>query len=102
MYRKAHSFTFGKLLGWPKSKALIRFAALATFASGAANLYFAANAPHRAHGALQAILPLEFFHYPRSFKLFLGFALIVSAVNIYKRKRRAFQIVLALSALSFG
>lgn len=45
-------------------------------------------------------LPLEFFYLPRSFTLLLGFALIVSAVNIWKRKQRAFVIVLALSVLS--
>jgi lysylphosphatidylglycerol synthetase-like protein (DUF2156 family) len=45
-------------------------------------------------------LPLEFLRFPRSFTPLIGFALVISAANIYRRKRRAFHLVLALSALS--
>src|SRR5574341_261115 len=48
----------------------------------------------------QSDLPLEFFHFLRSFTLLIGFALVTSAINISRRKRRAFHLVLALSALS--
>lgn len=80
---------------------LIRIVALITLASGVANLYWAMNplAPPRRR-LLHETLPLEFLRFPRSFTLLIGFALVVSAINVYKRKRRAFHLALALSALS--
>jgi phosphatidylglycerol lysyltransferase len=80
---------------------LIRIVALVTLASGLANLYSVMSplAPARLR-LLHEILPLEFLRFPRSFILLIGLALIVSAINVYKRKRRAFQFVLALSSLS--
>jgi phosphatidylglycerol lysyltransferase len=79
----------------------IRIVALVTLASGLANLYSVMSplSPARLR-LLHEILPLEFLRFPRSFILLIGFALIVSAINVYKRKRRAFQFVLALSSLS--
>lgn len=79
----------------------IRIVALITLASGVANLYSVMNplAPARQR-LLHELLPLDFLRFPHSFTLLIGFALVVSAINIYKRKRRAFQLVLALSALS--
>lgn len=74
---------------------------MVTLASGVANLYSAIHPRHHArHQLLRDLLPLEFLHSPRSFTLLVGLALIVSAINIYKRKRRAWQIALALSGLS--
>src|SRR5215475_13010365 len=82
--------------------ALVPLVALITFASGVANLYFALNPLRPARRQLLgALLPLEFFRFPRSFILLIGFALIISAINVCKRKRRAFQVALALSTLSF-
>ncbi len=80
---------------------LIRIVALVTLASGVANLYSVMSplSPARLR-LLHEILPLEFLRFPRSFILLIGFALIVSAINVYKRKRRAFQFVMALSLLS--
>jgi len=80
---------------------LFRIVALVTLASGVANLYSVMSplSPARLR-LLHEILPLEFLRFPRSFILLIGFALIVSAINVYKRKRRAFQFVLALSSLS--
>src|SRR5262245_42697730 len=80
---------------------LIRIVAFITLASGVANLYWAMNptAPGRRR-LLHEILPLEFMRFPRSFTLLIGFALVISAINVYKRKRRAYHLVLALSALS--
>ncbi len=84
----------------------IIFITLSVLISGLANLFEAAyHAPatayHTPHPILRELSPLEFFHFPRSFTLLLGFALVVSAVNIYKRKRRAWQTVLAFTAFSF-
>ncbi len=84
-----------------KRPALIWIVTLVTLASGAANLYSAIHPRHHArHPILHDLLPLEFLHFPRSFTLLVGLALIVSAINIYKRKQRAWQIVLALSGFS--
>jgi phosphatidylglycerol lysyltransferase len=80
---------------------LVWFVTLVTLGGGLANLYFAVNPPHRPHRLLRELLPLEFLHYPRSFTLFIGLALVVSALNVYKRRRRAFRAVLALASLSF-
>ena len=81
--------------------ALVPLVASITFASGVANLYFALNPLRPARRRmLGAVLPLEFFRFPRSFILLIGFALVISAINVYKRKRRAFQLALALSTLS--
>jgi len=84
-----------------KRPALIRIVTLVTLASGVANLYSVIRPRHHARRLLLGrLLPLEFFHFPRSFTLLIGLALIVSAINIYKRKRRAWQIALALSVFS--
>ncbi len=86
----------------PRKHPLILLLTLITLVSGMLNLYAAAYplAPHAPHPLLRAWMPLEFFHFPRSFTLLTGYALTVSAVNIYKRKRRAWQIVLALGCFS--
>jgi phosphatidylglycerol lysyltransferase len=46
------------------------------------------------------IFPLYFIHLSRYITLMLGFLLVVSSVNIYKRKKRAWQIVLVVTFLS--
>jgi phosphatidylglycerol lysyltransferase len=79
---------------------LIRVVAFITLASGVANIYWAMNPATPARRLLHEVLPLEFLRFPRSFTLLIGFALVISAINIYKRKRRAYHLVLALSALS--
>src|SRR5262245_1641564 len=80
---------------------LIRIVALITLASGLTNIYWAMNPqPPARMRLLHEILPLEFLRFPRSFTLLIGFALVISAINVYRRKRRAFHLVLALSALS--
>jgi lysylphosphatidylglycerol synthetase-like protein (DUF2156 family) len=81
---------------------LVPLAALITLASGVANLYSALHLPPpMRQGLLRNLLPLEFQHFPRSIALLIGLALVVSAINIRKRRRRAFQIVLMLSLASF-
>ena len=80
---------------------LIAAITLITLMSGWMNLYAAFRAaPHAPHPLLREIIPFEFFQLPRSFALLIGFAMTVSAVNIYRRKRRAWQIVLALACFS--
>lgn len=87
--------------GW-----LIHLVTLITLAGGVSNLYSALNhagvrrqevLPER----LRELLPLEFLHVPRSFTLLIGFVLVISAVNLWQRKRRAFHLALALSGFSF-
>lgn len=88
-------------MGITRKKALIVFVTLATLLSGLMNLYTAIRSGrHAPHPFLREMIPFEFFHIPRSFALLIGFALIVSAVNVYRRKRRAYQIVLALACFS--
>jgi phosphatidylglycerol lysyltransferase len=86
-----------------RRRTLIRFVTLITLGSGIINLWLVVTPPplRAPRARLHQLVPLEFFQFPRSFQLLIGFALIVSAVNIYKRKQRAYQLVLALSALSF-
>jgi phosphatidylglycerol lysyltransferase len=78
-----------------------KFIACLTLLSGAVNLYSAIDpfiTPP--HGLLRELAPIEFLHYPRSFTLLLGLALITSSVNVWRRKRRAFELTLALASLS--
>lgn len=77
-----------------QKSAFLKLVALLTLLSGAVNLYSAIKPP------LRQLQPLEFAHAPRAFTLLLGLSLIVFSVNIWKRKRRAFQLVLALASLS--
>lgn len=86
-----------------QQRRLILLLTCITLLSGLANLFAAAHpqpalVAYTAQPFLRNWLPLEFLHYPRSLTLLTGFALVISAVNIYKRKRRAWQIVMALSA----
>jgi len=74
---------------------------LATLGSGIINLYSVMGPalPHRLQ-VLKALFPLEFIHVARFITLLIGFALVISAFNIYKRKRRAYLFVLYVSFLS--
>jgi phosphatidylglycerol lysyltransferase len=49
---------------------------------------------------LASIFPLAFISLSRTLTLLIGLALIVSSFNIYKRKKRAWGIVIALSLFS--
>ena len=84
----------------PKS-ILVIFVSLVTLGSGVINLYSVLGAPlpHRL-APLQEVFPLEFIHLSRFLTLLIGFALVISAINIYKRKRRAFLTVLCISCFS--
>jgi phosphatidylglycerol lysyltransferase len=85
----------GKKVGFNK------FIACLTLLSGAVNLYSAINPSlSNPRGLLRELAPIEFLRHPRSFTLLLGLALIVSSVNIWRRKRRAYHLTLALASLS--
>jgi phosphatidylglycerol lysyltransferase len=72
--------------------------ALVTLGSGLVNLYsvIRPSLPER-HRLLREVFPLEFLHLSRSVTLLIGFALIISSLNVFKRKKRAVQIVFLLS-----
>lgn len=74
---------------------------LMTLGSGIVKIISAAgkSLPER-HASLREFFPLEFLHLSRFLSLLVGFALVVSSLNIIKRKKRAFFLVLCLSGLS--
>ena len=49
---------------------------------------------------LLRVVPMEFLHLSRFLSLLIGFGLVVSSINIYKRKIRAMYVVSALATLS--
>lgn len=73
-----------------------------TLGSGLVNLYSVMDNPLLPERAriLREVFPLEFLRLSRSFTLLIGFALVISSINIYKRKRRAWKLVLALAGFS--
>ena len=81
---------------------LVWIVALVTLGSGLLNLFslIGPSLPHRV-ALLQELFPIKFLHLSRFLTLIIGFALVISSINIYKRKRRAFYLVLLLSGLSF-
>jgi phosphatidylglycerol lysyltransferase len=76
-------------------------ASIATFGSGVVNLFslMSPALPHRA-ALLKSMFPIEFLAVSRFATLVAGFALILSSLNIYKRKRLAFIVVSVLSVAS--
>jgi phosphatidylglycerol lysyltransferase len=76
-------------------------ASLFALVSGVVNLLSVVGPPlpERAR-VIRSVFPLEFVHLSRFAVLLIGFALIVSSINLYRRKRRALVSVLAISALS--
>ena len=79
----------------------IWIAALITFGSGVVSLYSVMGPalPNRMR-LLEDLFPLEFIHTARFLALIAGFVLIVSAINIHRRKRRAYIVVLSISVLA--
>jgi phosphatidylglycerol lysyltransferase len=79
----------------------VALVALITLGSGLINLYSVVihSLPGRM-AILEDVFPFEFIHVSRLITLLIGFALIISAINIYKRKQRAYYAVLLLSSLS--
>jgi phosphatidylglycerol lysyltransferase len=73
-----------------------------TLGSGLVNLYSVMDDPLLPERAriLREFFPLEFLHLSRSITLLVGFALVISSINIYKRKQRAWRLVLVLAGFS--
>jgi len=80
---------------------LLWLVALSTAGSGLVNIYSVIGEGLATRTRLlEKIFPLEFQNFSRSLTLLVGFALVVSSINIYKGKRRAFRLVVAVSVLS--
>lgn len=75
--------------------------ALVTLGSGLLNLYsvIGPGLPERRE-LLQEIFPLAVLNLSRFLTLLIGFALVVSSTNIFRRKKRACHSVLLLAGLS--
>jgi phosphatidylglycerol lysyltransferase len=84
-----------------KRSVLVWIVTIVTLGSGLLNLFSVIGPalPQRA-ALLREVFPLAFLHLSRFLTLLIGFALIISSINIYKRKKRAFQIVFLLACLS--
>jgi phosphatidylglycerol lysyltransferase len=80
---------------------LLWLVTLGTAGSGLLNIYsvIGDSLPARSR-VLEKLFPLSFQHLSRFLTLLIGFALVISSINIYKRKRRAFRLVLLLAFLS--
>lgn len=80
---------------------MVVVAALMTLGSGIVNL-ISLIGPSLANRVevLKEIFPLEFLHLSKLIILIIGFVLIISAINVYRRKRRAFLIVTLLACAS--
>ena len=84
-----------------RRRALVWATTLATLGSGLLNLYsvIGPSLPGR-HRLLREFFPLEFLHLSRFLTLLIGFALVISSINIFRRKKRAFQAVFLLACSS--
>jgi phosphatidylglycerol lysyltransferase len=80
---------------------LLWLATLGTAGSGALNIYsvIGRGSPARLR-VLEKFFPLAFQDFSHSFTLLIGFALVISSINIRKRKQRAFRLVVSFSLLS--
>jgi phosphatidylglycerol lysyltransferase len=80
---------------------LVELVVLVTLGSGLLNLYSVMGrlSPYQRE-LLREVFPLDFIRVSRFFTLLIGFFLAVSSVNLYKRKKRAFQFVFVLACLS--
>jgi phosphatidylglycerol lysyltransferase len=77
---------------------LVPFLGLITFGSGIVTLLAVLHPKLPAQRAyLQDAFPLEFYHVSRLLTVPLGLALVISSLNVLKRKHGAYQLVLALS-----
>lgn len=84
-----------------RRRVLVWITTLATLGSGALNLssVIGRDLPER-WAVLREVFPLEFLHLSRFLTLLIGFGLVISSIHIYRRKKRAFQIVFLLSVSS--
>ncbi|MDZ7359317.1 MAG: phosphatidylglycerol lysyltransferase domain-containing protein [candidate division KSB1 bacterium] len=85
-----------------KPRTILRWlVTLVTLGSGAINLYsvIGPNLPER-QAILEGFFPLEFLHLSRFLTVLIGFALVISSINIYKRKTRAWWSAVLLASAS--
>ena len=80
---------------------LLWLATLGTAGSGALNIYSViSEGPYARTRLLEKFFPLAFEDASRYVTLLIGFALVTSAINVWKRKQRAWRFVISLSLLS--
>src|SRR5512140_2868814 len=91
----------GREIETARNALLVRLAAAGTFVGGVMNLV-AIIEPHwfQRHHLLEDFFPIEFWRASRMIELLIGFTLIVASINIYRRKRRAWELVTVLAAVS--
>ncbi len=93
-------FQFGYRLDKRRRRWLVAlFLAAVTLGSGLLNLVSVMGGPSHPR-VLAEVFPIEFIRLSRTLTILIGFALTVSSLNIYKRKRRAWAAVLGLSFFS--
>lgn len=81
---------------------LLWLATLGTAGSGLLNIYSVIGRSSYTHTRiLEDFFPIAFQSLSRYLTLLVGFALVISSINIWKRKQRAWRLVLSLSLLSF-
>ena len=109
--RDAASNTISAFIRCPQQRARFRgasregcsliaiFLAVITLGSGILSLISVVGGASQPK-LLVTVFPLEFSHTSRALSILMGFALIVLSLNIYRRKKRAWAIVLALSMFS--
>ena len=85
----------------PRRSPLVIALAVSTAVSGVLTLYSLIQSPVSSRLArLYEIFPLEFVNLSRFMTLVLGFALVLSSLNLFRRKRRAYHAVIVLACLS--
>lgn len=82
-----------------RRRAVALVVATVTFGSGLINLVSIMGGPSP-RTILRDVFPIEFMRMSRTLTMLLGFALVMSSINIYRRKKRAWAIVLGLSFFS--
>lgn len=84
-----------------RDRILLLILVIAALGSGLLNLYSLVNPIASERWRLiSEIFPVEFRHFSRFMTLIIGFGLVISSINLYRRKRRAFFSVILLSSLS--
>jgi phosphatidylglycerol lysyltransferase len=91
--------TLRSVIGFERRTFVAAFLAAITLGSGILNLISVLGGASQPK-MLAAVFPLEFSRLSRTLTILVGFALMASSLNIYKRKKRAWAVVLALSSLS--
>ena len=84
-----------------KENTLLMVLVIAVLGSGLLNLYSLINPMASDRLKLFAdIFPVEFKHFSRFMTLLIGFSLVISSINLYRKKRRAFLSVFLLLIFS--